>query len=151
MELTLKGTLPLFPPEKVRHAEFFAPLLRCLKEANLLASRRIEVVVWTGNFGLNAVDTKALRDRKRGGGQVANKKKARTQRERARVMSTTDDLCVGLADVLSVGLKACAFGRSFLEGKHFDMFVVMLGGKGVLLILRLGFRCIGCGCASLIF
>ena len=58
---------------------------------------------------------------------------------------------VRVTDVLSVGLKACAFGRSFLEGERFDMFVVMLGGNGVLLILRLGFRRIGCGCASLIF
>lgn len=66
-------------------------------------------------------------------------------------MSTTEDLCVGLTDVLSVGLKACAIGRCFLEGKRFDVFVVVLVGNGVLLILRLGFRRIGCGCASLIF
>lgn len=66
-------------------------------------------------------------------------------------MSAMEDLFVRVSDVLSVGLKACAFGRSFLEGECFDMFVVMLGGNGVLLILRLGFRRIGCGCASLIF
>ena len=43
-------------PRKVRHAEFFAPLLRCLKEANLLVSRRIESVGMP-NFFVNHQQT----------------------------------------------------------------------------------------------